>query len=1077
MWNTSQVWSDGATGMADPTNMFDPSSSKSTTVASRSSQGDIVFSQALTDVTKLEVKFTANIGNTHYIRINGTDQISDAGSGKDTWYDLTAALAGTGVFSSIGAKSAADGGPEIWAVRVDGEILVDGGSFGENGFHLPFDPAASIPPANYRDYMVANPITDSGSWDNPIYGFDGKLNTFYQASTTTQGNTLTMDLSPFFVGKDKQKIRVYTVHKGGSEQTITYKGGQSQTVLQNTWMEFDNTGDLGVIVMTQGAGTSAGNGFGFAAIEIDGEVLIDDSWIGSIGVDASGQDNHFHDQNFLVGKTDEVWSAGATQSNPDSADPTRQNISNLFDGDTSTLLAANDGNNASNLIQLTTSIPVASKVELYVVLGTPTGPYILAEDGTEIGRFESASPVNNGWVEVTGISEATSFNQITLTRDSSARGSGLALIRVDGELLIDANIQDTVLDTPMNNYAVLETGKNGNLVGTGAGSLVGTVKGDNWYCEVTPTAGTTNSDGNDVMHIQIFDENNSEVLVWRSNTGDTYTVGDVIGITIKDNKYQWYKNGSIVSKAGSSTDGPGSGTVSGTTFTPVFLNGGNNNAEAAFNFGQQPFVYADYNDDHTSTLKNTSPLYKENWSDDVAQADNPENAFDGDLTTSSYNRQNQGKSTITFDPPLEVKEKIRTYGDSNLIVFINGDERPPVGRDWQTHYFSGELANFKWSHDSGAKGQLGAIEIDGRILLDGNINNSQVWSDSVTGTSPVGYPVRQAFDGNVGTEGSVVNGEWFTFIPPGGIDGSELRVNANNVPLGYKIKINDGSEIEVLVDGDDAAPTWSETVAIPGGKLTKLEARRVSDADHGYRLWEVDGKILVDGQDLGPFDKLYQTWDQYATFGSFFYNENTDEIIQAFTLQRRYGLLSAKPEAGIYDLAVQPNFAVAAYVKEDNIYVPIENPEPRIAAAEAQAAAEVAAAEAEAEVQVAAAQAETRKYQKMLVRAACGWVLAKAYEAGDIIIYNGHVFRALEDNVATADNDPGDMEGTWEFIGLEEDAAPLALDGYFPLYETEEASNAAGNGYSHTHTIDGVTYYMPNGGVTIYHGNYTGFDY
>ena len=104
-------------------------------------------------------------------------------------------------------------------------------------------------------------------------------------------------------------------------------------------------------------------------------------------------------------------------------------------------------------------------------------------------------------------------------------------------------------------------------------------------------------------------------------------------------------------------------------------------------------------------------------------------------------------------------------------------------------------------------------------------------------------------------------------------------------------------------------------------------------------------------------------------------------------------------------------------------------------------------------------------------------VLAKAYDAGDIIIYNGHVFRALEDNVATADNDPGDMEGTWEFLGLEEDAAPLALDGYFPLYETEEASNAAGNGYSHTHTIDGVTYYMPDGGVTIYHGNYSGFSY
>ena len=128
-------------------------------------------------------------------------------------------------------------------------------------------------------------------------------------------------------------------------------------------------------------------------------------------------------------------------------------------------------------------------------------------------------------------------------------------------------------------------------------------------------------------------------------------------------------------------------------------------------------------------------------------------------------------------------------------------------------------------------------------------------------------------------------------------------------------------------------------------------------------------------------------------------------------------------------------------------------------------------------LETAAAEAEVRKYQVMLVRAACAWVIAKAYQAGDIIIYNGHVFRALVDNVATADNDPGDMDGTWEFLGLEEDAAPLAIDGYFPLYETEEAANAAGNGSSHTHTIDGVTYYMPDAGVTIYHGNYTGFDY
>ena len=48
----------------------------------------------------------------------------------------------------------------------------------------------------------------------------------------------------------------------------------------------------------------------------------------------------------------------------------------------------------------------------------------------------------------------------------------------------------------------------------------------------------------------------------------------------------------------------------------------------------------------------------------------------------------------------------------------------------------------------------------------------------------------------------------------------------------------------------------------------------------------------------------------------------------------------------------------------------------------------------------------------------------------------------------------------------------LSINGYYPLYTTEVLADAAGNGASHAHVIDGVTYYMPDGGVPIYHGNY-----
>tara|TARA_B000000557_G_scaffold73172_2_gene58080 strand:+ start:5277 stop:9740 length:4464 start_codon:yes stop_codon:yes gene_type:complete len=52
------------------------------------------------------------------------------------------------------------------------------------------------------------------------------------------------------------------------------------------------------------------------------------------------------------------------------------------------------------------------------------------------------------------------------------------------------------------------------------------------------------------------------------------------------------------------------------------------------------------------------------------------------------------------------------------------------------------------------------------------------------------------------------------------------------------------------------------------------------------------------------------------------------------------------------------------------------------------------------------------------------------------------------------------------------EVGPFAINGYYPLYPTEEAANFAGNGTSHQHDFFGKTFYMPNG-ITFYHGNYT----
>ena len=66
--------------------------------------------------------------------------------------------------------------------------------------------------------------------------------------------------------------------------------------------------------------------------------------------------------------------------------------------------------------------------------------------------------------------------------------------------------------------------------------------------------------------------------------------------------------------------------------------------------------------------------------------------------------------------------------------------------------------------------------------------------------------------------------------------------------------------------------------------------------------------------------------------------------------------------------------------------------------------------------------------------------------------------------------------------GGPEETGPIAVEGYYPLYNTEAGANAAspdGTG-NHPHELNGITYYMPNGlnmnpdngAVTQWHGDY-----
>ena len=138
---------------------------------------------------------------------------------------------------------------------------------------------------------------------------------------------------------------------------------------------------------------------------------------------------------------------------------------------------------------------------------------------------------------------------------TAAAGLEIIYIKLNGELLIDPSYLDTVTDTPLMNYAVLNEGTNGNLVGdistTGSLTYIGET-GTNYYYEadgvgVTATGPVPNVEhSNNVAYnfgqqpfaasniisydqatgvvelplIQPYDERANTDQVWSTNGGD-----------------------------------------------------------------------------------------------------------------------------------------------------------------------------------------------------------------------------------------------------------------------------------------------------------------------------------------------------------------------------------------------------------------------------------------------------------------------------------------------------------------------------------------------------------------------------
>ena len=150
---------------------------------------------------------------------------------------------------------------------------------------------------------------------------------------------------------------------------------------------------------------------------------------------------------------------------------------------------------------------------------------------------------------------------------------------------------DTVLDNPLEDYAVLVRGVNGNLgsqngVGNDTKSTLEVVK--NVYAECNIISVQSG------MTVSLKDSNNSQLT---SLSHGLFDPGDCIGILVSGarGQYRFFKNGVP------HPSNP-SGTVS--TANGIYIGGDNAGGyEAhAFNFGQQPYKYATTNADGSVTL-------------------------------------------------------------------------------------------------------------------------------------------------------------------------------------------------------------------------------------------------------------------------------------------------------------------------------------------------------------------------------------------------------------------------------------------------------------------------------------------
>ena len=631
-----------------------------------------------------------------------------------------------------------------------------------------------------------------------------------------------------------------------------------------------------------------------SGIEINGVLLVDHS---SIGVDDSGKGNNFLDHNYVVGNTSQVWSSTCNLTGGDNA------IQKLFD--TSVEGSGNGVASGANGAKITFSDLTASKFEVWcdssvLWYGFNTSSYT---------EYTGTLP---GWVTVyDGV--PTSVNSFAWSFTSGGgTGCRIDAFKADNKLLIDANIADTVADTPMNNYAVARTGINGNLnlnnSQNASRATIPFAEGEKYYYETVVNGGTTNVGvSNDGFDAGIDNGGGSSNLTITSGNTVPFANGDVMGVAGNANKLSFFKNGEFILE--------GKPTIDSTNLT--FSSGGGIGEDSTVNFGQQTFAGTNVTDngDGTVTLPTALPNTSEDWTNSVTNnfyRGEAANLFKGGLETGGDDETAAWAENVTLSMlnglSIEAKTlEVRANSIPGSTVWsVNGSqvEDDQTGQ-WKWIKLTGWTSPITQitALDPQHANTIAAIKIDGRILVtaDPTKNTSQVWSNYLTvvakgndaypGTDATFYPgygpemlfqdSRNQATGYICQYSPGDSQVWlYKFAPP-------ESITINTLQLGSYYNAGD-SLVEIFTSNtglESALPvTYSTDPAnsnLPLATVT-FDVPYVCNADNpiyfgldligAFQNWQyipymtINGRLLVNAAGFpgGTFKKLQQSWSEWV---------------------------------------------------------------------------------------------------------------------------------------------------------------------------------------------------------------------